>query len=227
MRADELLAHNETLGTVLAAVLLVIWWKNRAFARDLTRNADRGWSTVTKMALVSLIGFIAWASFFDNWRQFTAIPWRASRVYASQRVQIDPPSESVRAVTFVLLSVALVLVACLVARHVGGYILQLLIAAGAFLAWIPFFVLRQRFTLNLAMGMDGSWKSPEDIAAYLTFVVLSWGFDIGLILVSFAFLAALTALPVTLVLDILRLRRPRITAEAQPFFNAIGGRTAR
>ena len=227
MRADELLARNDTLGFVLLAMLVLLWWKNRAFARDLTRNADHGWRTVTKMALVSLLAFVAWTSLFDNWRQFTAIPWRASRIYASQRVQIDPPSDSIRAVTFVLLAVLLVFAACLVARHVGGYVLQLLIAAGAFFAWIPFFILRQRFTLNLAMGMDGSWQSPGDVISYLIFVVLSWGFDIGLIVVSFAFLLALTAIPVTLVLDLLRLRRPRITTEAQPFFNAIGSRTAR
>ena len=227
MRLDEIIARNETLGLVLLLVLLVVWRRNRSFAREMTDNAEHGWHTIARLATATLLAFIGWTSLFDNWRQLTAIPFRATRLYPSQRILIDPPSDAIRSVTCVLLAVTLVFTGCLIARHVGGYVLQIFIATGAFVAWLPLFILRQRFTLNLALGMDGSWSSPADIAAYLTFVVLSWGFDIGLIAVSFAFLAALTALPVTLVLDVLRLRRPRVTAEAQPFFNAIGSRTAR
>src|SRR5215218_9130816 len=175
MRADQLLASNETLGAVLVLMLLLLWLRNRSFARELTRDTDHGWRTLTRLALFATLAFIAWSSVFDNWRQLTAIPFRATRAYPSQRIQIDPPSHSVRAVTLLLLALTLMLTACLIARHIGGYVLQLLIASGAFVAWLPFFVLRQRFTLNLALGIDGSWTSPGDVAAYLTFVVLSWG----------------------------------------------------
>ena len=227
MRADELIARNETLGLVLLVLLALAWWRNRSFVRELTRETEHGWPMLRRLALSAAIAFIAWTSLFDNWRQLTALPWRAVQIYPSKRVQIDPPSDAVRAITFALLAIALVLTGCLIARHVGGYVLQLLIASAAFIAWLPFFLFRQRFTFNLALGIDGSWSSPADVASYLAFVVLSWGFDIGLIAVTFAFLAALTAVPVTFVLDVLRLRRPRITTEAVPFFNAIGGRTAR
>jgi len=227
MRADELIARNETLGLVLILVLALVWRRNRSFVRELTHETDHGWLMLTRLTLCAALALIAWTSLFDNWRQLTAMPWRAAQIYPSKRVLIDPPSDEMRAVTFGLLAVALVFTGCLIARHVGGYVLQLLIACGAFVAWLPFFIIRQRFTLNLALGIDGSWTSPADVAAYLSFTVLSWSFDIVLIAVTFAFLAALTAIPVTFVLDVLRLRRPRVTTEAQPFFNAIGSRTAR
>jgi hypothetical protein len=54
--------------------------------------------------------------------------------------------------------------------------------------------------------------------------VLTWAFDIALIAVTFTALAALTAIPLTLLLDLTRLRRPRVSKEAVPFFNAIGSR---
>jgi hypothetical protein len=226
MNIDGAIASNQTLGIVLDAVLIGIWSRNRSFVRELTIDPDRAWRVIPRVAASSVAVLIGWISLFDNWRQLTAIPFRATRHFPSQRVQIDPPGDEVRAITYSILAATLLLTACLIARHMGGYLLQLLLAAGAVVAWLPFFVLQQRFTINLAMGFDGSWTSPADIAAYLAFVVLSWAFDIGLIAVSFLFLAALTAIPVTLLLDLLRLRHPRITAEAQPFFNAIGGRTS-
>jgi hypothetical protein len=58
-------------------------------------------------------------------------------------------------------------------------------------------------------------------------VAVAWGVDLALIVISFIALLAIVSLPVTLVLDLLRLRRPKITTEAQPFFAAIGQRIAR
>lgn len=227
MRADELLARNDTLGLVLLLVLALVVRRNRSFIRELVQHDDRGWRRLARFAASAVVAFVVWTSVLDNWRQLTAVPWRAAQIYPSKRVLLDPPSGEVRFVTGMLLATAVILTACLIGRHVGGYVLQVILALGALILWLPLFIIRQRFSFNLALGIDGSWSSPADVAAYLSFVALSWGFDIGLIAVSFAFLAALTAIPVTLVLDLLRLRRPRVTAEAQPFFNAIGGRSAR
>ena len=226
MSAHAAIASNETLGLIVLVTLALLWLRNRSFVHDLSADANRGWHTVTRLAVVVLLALIGWVSLFDNWRHLTAIPFWTTRQWESQRVQIDPPSAEVRAITFVLLAVLLVLTACLIARHVGGYVLQGVLAMGAIFAWMPLFVIRMHFAIDMAMGFDGSWTSPGDVAAYLGFAALSWAFDISLIATSFVGLACLTAIPVTLLLDLLRLRHPRITAEAQPFFNAIGGRTS-
>lgn len=225
MNTHAVIASNETLGVVLGLLLAVLWWRHRTFARELSRDADRGWHTVRTLTVVSIAGLIAWASLLDNWRQLTAIPFRATRQWESQRILIDPPSDDVRAVSFLLLAVALVFTGMMVARHIGGYMLQATLALGAIVAWLPLFVIRLRFSVDLAMGFSGSWTSPGDVAAYLGFAVLSWSFDIALIAVTFIALAAVVAIPVTLILDLTRLRRPRVTKEAIPFFNAIGGRS--
>lgn len=226
MSAQAAIASDQTLGLILLATLALLWLRNRAFVRELSADSDRGWHTVTRLAVSALVALIAWVSLFDNWRQLTAIPFHATRQWESQRIQIDPPSAEVRAVTFILLAVALVLTGSLIARHMGGIFLQSILTLGAMVAWLPFFIIRTRFTLDLAMGFDGSWTSPGDVTAFLGFATLSWAFDIGLIAISFIGLAGLTAIPITLILDLLRLRHPRVTAEAQPFFNAIGGRTS-
>lgn len=226
MDASGWIASNQVLGLVLAAVLFALWRRNRSFARELTDDPDHAWRLVPRLAAVCVALLIGWVSLLDNWRQLTAIPFRATRQFPSERILIDPPSDAVRAATFALLVVTLILAASLIARHIGGYVLQALLAAGTMVAWLPLFVIQQRFNINLAMGFDGSWTSPADIAAYGAFVILAWALDLGLIAVSFAFLASLTAIPVTLLLDLLRIRRPRITTEAQPFFNAIGGRAS-
>jgi hypothetical protein len=217
-------AGNATLGVVLCLLLALLWRRHRGFVRELNRDHDRGWSTLRKLSVGLIAALIAWASSFDNWRQLTAIPFRATRQWESQRILIDPPSDEVRAVTFVLLATTLVLTGCLIARHVGGYFLQAVIALGAIFAWMPLFVIRTRFSLDLAMGFTGSWTSPGDMTGYLGFAVLTWAFDIALIAVTFTALAALTAIPLTLLLDLTRLRRPRVSKEAVPFFNAIGSR---
>lgn len=223
---EDLVAGSETLGLVLALALVAIGLRNRGFLHELTSDPESGWQHVPVLAASALGLFIAWTSVFDNWRQLTGIPFRAIRQWPSQRVEVDPPSDAVRAVTFALLAVALVLVAALVARHVGGYLLQLALFAGAVVAWLPLFVIRQRFSLSLAMGFDGSWSSAANVADYLGFVAITYLFDIGTILVSFAALLAVVALPVTLLLDLTRTRRPRITAEAKPFFASISDRAS-
>jgi hypothetical protein len=227
MDIETFLARDETLGLILLALLVMLWARNRSFVREISEDASRGWRIVARMATGMAIITILWISFLDNWRQLTAIPFQASRQWQYQRVQIDPPSAEIRAITFILLAATLVLVSALMARHIGGYFLQFALLMGALAGWLPFFVIRQRFTLDLAMGFTGSWTSPTDVAAYLGFVVLSWGFDLGLILISFVALLGAVALPTTLVLDLLRLRRPKITQESRPFFNAIGHRVPR
>lgn len=224
MSIAQVVASSEVLGLVLLLVLVAMGLRNRSYLREIATDPERGWRLLARLAAMLLVLFIAWTSMFDNWRQLTGIPFRAIKQFPSERVLIDPPSHAVRTVTFVLLGVTLVVFSALLARHIGGYFMQLIIAAGALVAWLPFFVIRLRFSLNLALGFTGSWTSPVDVGGYLCFILITYLFDIGLILVSFFTLLGLVALPVTLFLDLTRTRRPRVTDEAKPFFSTIGDR---
>jgi hypothetical protein len=226
MDVSRVLSSNQLLGLVLTLALALFWHRNRPLIREFTSDTDRGWPTVSKIAGAMLAVTIAWISLFDNWRELTAIPFRATRQWDYQRVAYAPTSDGVRTVTTIIGVITLIALACLVARHVGGYVLQVVIALGAFGSWIPFFVIRQRFTMDLALGFSGDSRSVADVGGYVAFVLISWGFDLGLIVVSAVAAVAVVALPVTFALDLLRLRRRKVTAEAQPFFNAIGHRSA-
>jgi hypothetical protein len=224
MDIDRVLASNEALGCAFAVVLLLLSRANRIFLRDALHDPDRFWRGVIRLAAAAVVVLIAWTSLFDNWRQLIGVPYRVTQRFASERVEINPPSAEVRTVTVVLLGLTLILVAALLARHVGGYLLQVVLLLGALVLFAPMFAIRQRLNVNLAFGFDGSWTSPLDVLGYMLFVTLAWLFEIALILVAFAVLVTLTALPVTVVLDILRLRRPRATQEAADFYSSFSQR---
>jgi cellobiose-specific phosphotransferase system component IIC len=176
---------------------------------------------VARLALASLLALIAWGSLADNWRQLAGSPYRLIQMFPSKRVEVNPPAEWVRDITIVLLVLALVFTACLVARHIGGYVTQMALLMIAVVAWLPFFILRQRLDLNLALGFDGSWTSPLDVAGYLLFTLAAWTVDSLVLVMTFMVLLIVVSLPVTLLLDITRLRKPRVRGEANSYFRAL------
>jgi hypothetical protein len=224
MTIDSMLNTNEALGCALVVVVLLIGRANRMFLRDVARDPEALWRFMAKWALASLVVVLAWGSLLDNWRQLVGAPFRMAQRFPSQRVEYNPPSTEVRTITVVLIGIMLVPFACLMARHVAGYLLQVIFAFGSLVLWVPIFAIRQRLNVNLAFGFDGSWTSPLDVLGYGLFVLLAWLVEITLMLLLFSILLSVVAVPVTLVLDLLRRRRPRATGEAAAFFGSFSQR---
>jgi hypothetical protein len=218
MHVDSLLASNIMLGIVLSLLLLFIGFKNRGFVHEIADDPDRLWRFIPRAAFIATAALIAWISVFDNWRQLIGLPYRLSQRFPSQRVEYNPPSDDVRTVTYILLAVSLVLVACVVARHVGGIVIQLILFMAAVTFWAPIFAIRQRFDINLATGFEGKVTSPLDVIGYLIWVLMAWGIDIIVIVLSYVLMLSIVAIPVTILLDITRLRQPKVTKEADSFF---------
>lgn len=218
MEIDRLLASNPALGVALIGVLVVVSWANRSFLRDVVRDPDRLWRLIARITLATTAVFLAWTSAFDNWRQLVGIPYRMTQRFPSKRVEYNPPSDEVRTITFILLAVSMLFVACLVARHVGGYGTQAILFFVGFVFWLPLFIFRQRFNINLGLGFEGEVTAPLDVLGYLLWVLGAWLIEIAIILSTYFVLLSLVALPVTLLLDITRLRQPRTTQEATAFF---------
>jgi hypothetical protein len=226
MRVDNMLASNEALGLALCLVLAVIALKNRGFLREIFNDPDRLWRIIPRVALIETAVLVVWTSLFDNWRQVIGLPYRLSQKWPSQRVEYNPPSDDVRTVTMILLAVSLVLVACVVARHVGGVIIQILLFMAAVTFWAPIFAIRQRFDVNLSLGFDGSITSPVNVVGYLLWVLMAWSLDIIVIMLTYVLLLSLVAIPVTILLEITRLRQPKVTKEADSFFASLQERTS-
>ena len=226
MAFDNWLAGNSALGIALAALLGSLLWANRSFLREIAGDPDAAWRHLLRVAGLLVAALIAWTTTFDNWRQLVEEPLRLSKRFPSERVVLDPTPEAMRAVTLALLVVRLPPTAALVARHVGGYVLQLVVLLGAAIFWAPLFAMRRRLDINLALGFGGEERSPLDLTGYALYVVLDWLTVGALLLTTFAALTMLVALPLTLVLDLTRLRHPRTTTEARDFFSALAGRAA-
>jgi hypothetical protein len=226
MALDTWLAGNLPLGLALTAFILALLWSLRGFLRDFAQDPDAFWRGLLRLAPVPVALFVGWTTVFDNWRQLLEEPLRLTKRYEYQRVVLDPTPDGLRAVTVLLLVVSLVPVAALFARHVGGYALQALVCLAGVIVWAPLFGLRRRWDANLALGFGGDLTSPADLAGYALFVLFDWLAVSILILATYLILTMVVALPLTLLLDLTRLRRPRITGEAGAFFSALAGRAA-
>src|SRR5579884_4114100 len=103
MQLDRWLASNEALGVALVVALAAVGWANRSFLRDVAQDPDRLWQVLARLALALGAVFVVWTSLFDNWRQLVGIPYRSIQQFPSERVEINPPSDAVRHITFILL----------------------------------------------------------------------------------------------------------------------------
>ena len=217
-----MLASNEALGIFLIAALIALGWRNRPFLRDIWRDGDRFWRIVVRLAAATTGLLALWITLLDRWRQLSGAPYRGLQVWESDRVVLDPPADGVRTITLVLLVASTVLVAALFSRHVGGIGTALLVLVVVGALWVPVFILRSRFNIDLAMGFGGSWTSPLDVAAHLGFVFAAWATEATLILAMYAFLVALAAIPLTIVLGPLGLRESRVKPTTSAWYNALG-----
>ncbi|MGI8477785.1 MAG: hypothetical protein ACR2OO_15640 [Thermomicrobiales bacterium] len=224
MSIEGFLNGNPVLGVLLLAVLATLALRNPAIIREITGGQTVFWRLLTRLALLSTVAFVVWTSAFDNWRQFVGIPYRASRSFPSERIEYDVPGHSVRVVTVVLLSLSLIFVAALFARYVGGYVLQPIVFVLGAGFWLPLFVIRQRLGIDLAMGVGSDATTFTDVLGYGAFLAVAWCFDFALIATSFLSLVGLTAIPVTLLLDLFKLRRIRPVGDASTFYASMGDR---
>lgn len=226
MHIDVWLAGNVPLGIFMTLAIVALIRANRIFVRDVLEDPDAGWRIVPRVAAALVAALLAWGTFVDNWRQLVDLPYRLSQRFPSKRVEFDPTPEILRAVTFTLAIAALVPVAALFARHVGGYFVQATTLLGALIFWAPLFAIRHRLDVNLALGFGGDILSPVDIFGYAFYLVLDW-LAVGLIVVaSFLIAVMVVAIPTTLILDLTRHRRPSTTDEATAFFADLGRRAA-
>ena len=226
MHIDVWLAGNIPLGLFMIATVVAMVRANRVFVRDVVNDPDPGWRIVPKVAAISVVAFLVWGTFVDNWRQIVDMPYRLSQRFPSKRVEFDPTPDALRVVTFILIAASLIPVAALFARHVGGYFVQAVVLIGAVIFWAPLFAIRHRLDVNLALGFGGDSTSAADIFAYGFYLILDWA-AVGLIvLASYLIAVSLVAIPTTIVLDLTRHRQPSTTDEAADFFADLGRRAA-
>lgn len=219
---QSFLLHPVTLGLLLMAIIGGVGWLGRRPLRDALTAQDRTWRIIARLWAGIGVAFVVWTTLVDNWLQLANEPYRRMLQWDYERVVIAPVATEIRAVTLVLLAGAAILSAMMFARYVGGYGLQIVGAIIGVVAWVPFFILRQRLDILVheAVG-DGGRVTTGDFIGWLLFWGLRTVFCLGFIALGLMVVVLVIAPVVTLVLDLLHMRRPPDSREANDFFRTL------
>ena len=214
------LLAREAIGVVLILVCVLAVRFNRPFFREVWNDPSRFWRAMAKLAAALGGATLVWVAVFDDWLQLVAEPYRLSMPWDYQRVVFDPVDPAFRAVSVGLIVATLAVLACLFARHIGGYLLQVGTLVLSALIWTPIFIMNQRLNAMIVQGAEASETLPE-VLGLSAFWVVRMGLGIVTIGATLMTGMMLLALVATAVLDLFGLRQQRITHEADGFFTEL------
>ena len=220
-RFYEFMLSNTTMGIAIVVAIAAVTLSHRTLVSALFEEGDLLWRGMLWATTVSVGILIAWITVADDWLQLVTDPYRLAQKWESQRVIFDPVSGDMRRITIGLLLIASLLAAALFARYIGGYALQLAGLLVAVFGWFAMFIFRQRLDMIVNTIPSDDSGSILDILGFLGFWVLRT--SLGLISIGVTWLVITLAIAplVTIVLDLLRVRTPRISSEAKPFYAAL------
>ena len=214
------LGSNLAIGLALIALLLALAWRQRHNLDAPFTSPQRPWRALAWLGVASTAALVLWGTFADNWRKMAGEALDINEKYLSQRLVLEPVARDVRAVTLALLALSLLSLAPLFARYVGGYGYQLALLLLGGVLFIPTFALRQRLDTILVSTLlyDLPPLFSLGMLATIVFVVLDYAANVALLVVSYLGLLGLVALPVTLLLDLLRQREPPPSSETEAYY---------
>lgn len=219
------LVARETIGVMLIVLCAVAVQRNRPFFREVWNDPAHFWRVIARLAVALALVTLAWVALVDDWLQLVAEPYRLSMPWDYQRVVFDPVDPTLRAVSVGLILASLAALACLFARHVGGYGLQVVALALSAMIWTPIFIMNQRLNAMIVQGAEASETLPEVLGLSAFWLVRS---ALGVVTIGATLMTGmmLLALVATVLLDLFGLRRHRITHEADGFFTELQRRAA-
>ena len=219
---DVMLAR-QSVGVAMALTVVLFVIRNRSFCRDIWQDPSRVWRMIARYTAATVTAALVWIGLFDDWLQLVTEPYRLSQRWESKRQiyhQIDP---SIRTISLILLALALLGIAMLFARHVGGYGLQMVVGMIGVLLWIPLFIMNGHVNSLFLQGSESANTLPE-AAGLAIFWLLVLVLTIATVLATLTPITMATALVVTFLLDLFNMRQPPITQEADGFFAELGNR---
>ncbi len=219
----DIMLARQSVGVAMVIAVALFLVLNKPFCRDIWRDPSRFWQVVARFTAVAVAAALVWIGLFDNWLQLVTEPYRLSQRWESKRAiyhQIDP---TIRTISFILLALALLGIAMLFARHVGGYGLQLVTGMIGVLLWIPLFIMNGHVNSLFLQGSESANSLPE-VAGLGVFWVLVLVLTITTVILTLLPVTMAIALVVTFLLDLFHMRQPPITQEADGFFAELGNR---
>jgi hypothetical protein len=134
----------------------------------------------------SMLAFALWVTIFDNWRQLIGVP---TGILHSQRLRAGsdpffstPPSEFVRAISWVLFAAAVLGGAYLFARYARGYFFPIIMFPMALVSFYGLNTFRIRLDPESVRIADGTISGVLEHFGTLTWVVILWTMFAALII---------------------------------------------
>jgi MFS family permease len=216
---------RQAIGIAMALVVLLFVTLDRPFCRAVWTDGAAFWRGTARYSAVAIGVALVWIGLLDDWLQIVTEPYRLAQKWESKREIYQPIDGTIRAISIILLALALVGIAMLFARHVGGYGLQVGTLLIGVLLWIPLFIMNGRINSTLLQGAESSDTAVEVIGLGL-FWLLRMGLVVGTVLATLLPVTMAIALVVTFLLDLFHMRQPPITHEADGFFAELGNRAS-
>lgn len=117
----DFLSSNYPISLIILA-LVGLWAYRSRSSIDLALRRDTPvWRMVSRVAAGSTALLFVWVTLFDNWRQLLGYVVITDRDWAADLLTTEATPEALRAVSLVLLAVALVGLGLVYARHMGSY----------------------------------------------------------------------------------------------------------
>jgi hypothetical protein len=218
-----MMLSRQAIGVAMALVVLLFVTLNRSFCRAVWTDPAAFWRATARYTTIAMGVALVWIGLLDDWLQIVTEPYRLSQKWESKREIYQPIDGNIRTVSIILLAFALLGIAMLFARHVGGYGLQLGTFLIGVLLWIPLFIMNGRINTTLLQGAETSDTALE-VAGLSVFWILRMGLVVGTVLATLLPITMVIALVVTFILDLFHIRQPPITHEADGFFAELGNR---
>lgn len=220
-RFYELMLSNEAMGISIMLVTAVFAFAQRIAIGALFEEDDRFWKFMLRATAVISVLTMLWITISDSWLQLVTDPYRLAQRWDYQRTIFDPVDVDERRITLGLSLLAALSLAALFARYVGGYALQLGGLVVAIFGWFALFILRQRFDMIVNTVPASNDASLVDALGFLGFWLLRTSLGIVSIGLTGLVIVLVVAPLMTLALDLLKLRHPRMSADTSGFFAAL------
>jgi hypothetical protein len=219
----DIMLARQSVGVAMMLVVLLFLWRNKPFTRAVWHDPSRFWRIVARGAAGAMVVALVWIGVFDNWLQLVSEPYRLSQRWESKRAVYAAIDPTIRTISVILLALALIGVAMLFARHVGGYGLQLGVMVIGILLWIPLFLMNGHVNSLFLQGSETSDTLLEAVGLG-AFWVLLLTLTVATVLTTLTPITMAMALVATAILDLFHMRQPPITQEADGFFAELGNR---
>jgi hypothetical protein len=196
----DFLAGNLPISFVIFLIVGTWAWRNRSSIHLVMNDVSPLWALIGKIAVASTALFFVWVTALDNWRQLLGYVVITGRGYATDPFETGATPELLRAVSIALLTVSVISLALLYARHMGAYVFLVVSIVFAPVFMFTFNEIRISADVFLRLS-EVALQNPQlvDLSFILFWSMGMFVITAGVVLAAYLSLFALVAIPLRII----------------------------